>query len=273
MTGPRAAAGRLPPEVDTSVPHSARVYDYWLGGKDNYAPDRALAEQILLAIPRQRRHVRANRDFLVRAVEYLVRDAGIRQFVDIGAGLPTSPNVHEIAHAIDPDARVVYVDNDPIVMAHARALMPRRASGTVGFAQADLRNPTSITDHPVLQKLIDPHQPTAVLLLAMLMSLRDDDQPYGVVKQLLDPLPAGSHLVATHTTADFNPPAMAVHAAAAAAAGMPFVPRTHDQVAQFFDGLHLVEPGIVPVLDWRPSGPQGEDVRSAYIYAGLGRLP
>ncbi len=255
------------------MPHSARVYDYWLGGKDNYAPDRALAEKILTVIPRQRRHVQANRAFLVRAVTHLVRDAGIRQIIDIGAGLPTSPNVHEVAHAIAPDTRVVYVDNDPIVMAHARALLPTTAEpGTVAFVHGDLRKPGDILSHPELQRMIDPDAPTAVLLLAMLMSLTEADDPASVVGDLMRPLASGSYLAATHTTADFNPQAMAEHVAAAETAGMRFVPRCRTGVETFFAGLDLVEPGVVPVLTWHPDGPLA-DPRSVYIYAGVARKP
>ncbi len=255
------------------MPHSARVYDYWLGGKDNYAPDRALAEKILTAIPRQRRHVRANRAFLVRAVTHLVRDAGIRQIIDVGSGLPTSPNVHEVAHAIAPGTRVVYVDNDPIVLAHARALLPTTAApGTVGVVYGDLRKPGDILTHPDLQRMIDPDAPTAVLLLAMLMSLTEGDEPASVVEQLMQPLASGSHLAATHTTADFDPDAMAEHVAAAESAGMRFVPRGRAAVEDFFTGLELVDPGVVPVLSWRPDGPLA-DPHSVYVYAGVARKP
>lgn len=262
----------LPAEIDIRVPHSARVYDYWLGGKDNYTPDRLLAEKILQAVPSQRRHVRANRAFLVRVVEHLVRDAGIRQIIDVGAGLPTSPNVHEVAQAIAPDTRVVYVDNDPIVMAHARALMPDAPRDTVGFVAGDLRHPASIVQHRGLRELIDPREPTAVLLLAMLMSLDDTDRPYAVVEELLAPMAPGSYLAVTHTTADFDRGSIAEHLAAAADAGMPFVPRDRDAVEEFFDGLELVEPGIVPVLAWRPQTLTSES-RSVSIYAGVGRKP
>ena len=270
--GGSGSSAWLPSGVDTRVPHSARVYDYWLGGKDNYAPDRALAEKILTAIPRQRRHVRANRAFLVRAVTHLVREAGIRQIIDIGAGLPTSPNVHEVAHAIAPDTRVVYVDNDPTVMAHARALLPTTAPpGTIAFVHGDLRKPADIFANPDLLRLIDPDRPTAVLLLAMLMSLTDADNPALVVKELMGPLTRGSYLAATHTTADFNPGAMAEHVAAAEAAGMRFVPRDRAAVEMFFAGLDLIDPGVVPVLAWRPDGPRETEPRSVYIYAGVGR--
>ncbi len=276
MTGDTGSRHPLRATIDTSTPHSARVYDYWLGGKDNYAADRLLAERILTAIPRQRRHVQANRAFMVRAVRHLVRDAGVRQIVDIGAGLPTRPAVHEIAHSIAPDTRVVYVDNDPIVMAHAEALMTSPRPGQVGYVLGDLRDPASILAAPALRNLLDPDRPTAVLLLAMLMSLPDSEQPGRIVRDLMAPLAPGSHLVATHTTADFDPAAMAAHVAAATEAGMPFTPRSRAEFERFFTGLDLVEPGIVPVLRWRPepAGPEATepvDPHSVFIWAGVGR--
>jgi O-methyltransferase involved in polyketide biosynthesis len=204
-------------------------------------------------------------------VEHLVGEAGIRQIFDIGAGLPTSPKVHEVAHAIAPDTRVIYVDNDPIVMAHARALMPSIEAATVGFVQGDLRCPTTIVDNPRMRDMLDPGAPTAVLLLAMLMFLTDAEDPGRVVDQLMGALPSGSYLAATHTTADFNPPAMADHAAAAAEAGMRFVPRSRPEFERFFHGLDLVDLGVVPVLGWRPRGVEVPNPHSVYIYAGLGR--
>lgn len=276
MTAVAGTTRHLRGTVDTSRPHSARVYDYWLGGKDNYAADRLLAERILVAIPRQRRHVRANRAFMVRAVRHLVRDAGIRQIIDIGAGLPTCPTVHEIAHAEAPDTRVVYVDNDPIVMAHAEALMTSPSPGHVGYVLGDLRDPASILSAPALRDLIDPEQPTAVLLLAMLMSVPDSEEPRRIVRDLMAPLAPGSHLVATHTTADFDPAAMQAHVTAATEAGMPFTPRSRAEFGRFFEGLDLAEPGIVPVLDWRPEpsapeAPEAADPQSVFIWAGVGR--
>jgi S-adenosyl methyltransferase len=262
-----------PPPVDTRTPHSARVYDYWLGGKDNYAPDRAVAEKILRAVPRQRRHVRANRAFLVRVVRYLVREAGIRQIIDIGSGLPTAPNVHQVAHEIAPDARIVYVDNDPIVLAHARALMPSADPGTVSVIAGDLRHPHTITEHLRTSPFLDPDEPTAVLLLAMLMSLTDEDKPYDVVDELLGPLPSGSFLAATHTTADLDPLAMNGYVKAATEAGMVFTPRSKPEFEQFFAGLKLVPPGVVPVLAWRPDSLTEPDPNSVYIYSGVGQLP
>ena len=255
---------------DFTVPHSARVYDYWLGGKDNMAVDRQVGDRILQAVPRQRRHVRANRAFLVRAVRYLVGQVGIRQIVDIGSGLPTRPNVHEVAHALAPDTTVGYVDNDPVVLAHARVLLAGRDSDTVSVVEGDLRRPHAIID--ALRELpgFDPDAPTAVLMLALLMSIPDGDRPLDLVDALLAPLPAGSHLAATHTTADLDPLAMNGYVRAATDAGMVFTPRTRTEFERFFHDLDLVDPGVVPVLAWHPEGPQPDDLNSVYIYAGIG---
>ncbi len=253
---------------DPATPNSARIWDYWLGGKTHYASDRVLGDRILAAIPRQREHVRANRAFLVRAVEFLVGEAGIRQIVDVGAGLPTSPNVHEMAQAIAPDARVVYVDNDPVVMAHVRALMPTQAAGRVAFVRGDLREPQGILDG--LAGTLDLERPVAVLVLATLMFVADADRPACLVQELMAPLLPGSYLAATHATADLDPSAMATHVAAATELGLPFVPRTYAQVAALFEGLELVPPGLVPVPRWRPRWMAPHTV---YSYAGVARKP
>ena len=246
-------------------PNSARIWDYWLGGKDNYASDRILGDRILAVIPRQRDHVRANREFLVRALEFVVGEAGVRQIVDVGAGLPTSPNVHEVAQGIASETRVVYVDNDPVVMAHVRALMP--ADG-VAFVLGDLRDPHGILDG--LGHAVDVARPVAVLVLATLMFVEDADGPARLLGELMGALAPGSYLAATHPTADLDPAAMAVLVAAAAELGLPFVPRTHAQFAAMFEGLSLVPPGLVPVHLWRPRWLAS---RPVYIYAGVARKP
>ena len=259
--------------LDFSVPHSARVYDYWLGGKDNMAVDREVGDRILRAVPRQRRHVRANRAFLVRAVRHLVEKAGIRQIVDIGSGLPTAPNVHEVAHALAPDTTVFYVDNDPVVLAHARALLTSHVPDRVFVVEGDLRRPDTLTERLRQLPSFDPDAPTAVLMLALLMSITDADRPHDLVDALLAPLPSGSHLAATHTTADLDPLAMDGYVRAATEAGMVFTPRSRPEVEHFFRGLEPVDPGIVPVLAWRPDGPRRNNLNSVYIYAGVGRKP
>ena len=263
----------LPQDINTDVAHPARVYDYWLGGKDNFPADRALAEHIMEAIPTMRTMAAANRAFLSRAVRYLAKEAGIRQFLDIGTGIPTSPNVHEVAQAVTPDSRVVYVDNDPIVLAHARALLTSQEAGETSFIRADLRQPKSILDHPTLMSTLDLSQPVAVMLVAVLMYFRDTDNPnpFEMVATLLEAMPPGSYLAITHPTADFNAEAMGGAVAAAERSGVTLVPRNQAETEEFFAGLDVVDPGVTPVLSWRPDKPP-DDPRSAY-WAGIVRKP
>ena len=264
----------LPQDINTDVAHPARVYDYWLGGKDNFPADRALAEHIMEAIPTMRTMAAANRAFLSRAVRYLAEEAGIRQFLDIGTGIPTSPNVHEVAQAVAPDSRVVYVDNDPIVLAHARALLTSQEAGETSFIGADLRQPKSILDHPTLMSTLDLSQPVAVMLVAVLMYFRDTDNPnpFEMVAMLLEAMPPGSYLAITHPTADFNAEAMGGAVAAAERSGVTLVPRNQAETEEFFAGLDVVDPGVTPVLSWRPDKPP-DDSRSAYYWAGIARKP
>ena len=264
----------LPQDINTDVAHPARVYDYWLGGKDNFPADRALAEHIMEAIPTMRTMAAANRAFLSRAVRYLAEEAGIRQFLDIGTGIPTSPNVHEVAQAVAPDSRVVYVDNDPIVLAHARALLTSQEAGETSFIGADLRQPKSILDHPTLTSTLDLSQPVAVMLVAVLMYFRDTDNPnpFEMVATLLEAMPPGSYLAITHPTADFNAEAMGGAVAAAERSGVTLVPRNQAETEEFFAGLDVVDPGVTPVLSWRPDKPP-DDPRSAYYWAGIARKP
>ena len=264
----------LPQDINTNVAHPARVYDYWLGGKDNFPADRALAEMMIQAIPNMRGLAAANRAFLGRAVRYLVEEAGIRQFLDIGTGIPTSPNVHEVAQAVAPDTRVVYVDNDPIVLAHARALLTSQDAGETAFIMADLREPKSILDHPTLTATLDLSQPVAVMLVAVLMYFRDTDDPnpFEMVATVMEPMPSGSYLAVTHPTPDFNPEETAQAVAAAEAAGITLVPRGQAEIERFFSGLEVVDPGVTPVLSWRPDEPPA-DPQSAYYWAGIARKP
>ena len=264
----------LSPEINTNVAHSARVYDYWLGGKDNFPADRELAELMIQAIPNMRAMAAANRAFLSRAVRYLVGEAGIRQFLDLGTGIPTSPNVHQIAQATAPDTRVIYVDNDPIVLAHARALLTTQDAGETAFIMADLRQPGSILDHPTLTATLDLDQPVAVLAVVVLMYFRDSDSPnpFEMVATVLEPMPSGSYLAVTTPTPDFNPEETAKAVAAAEAAGITLVPRGKAEVARFFSGLELVDPGVAPMLAWRPDE-QPADPERAYYWAGVARKP
>jgi hypothetical protein len=264
----------LPQDINTNVAHPARVYDYWLGGKDNFPADRALAEMMIQAIPNMRGLAAANRAFLRRAVRYLAAEAGVRQFLDIGTGIPTSPNVHEVAQEVAPGTRVVYVDNDPIVLAHARALLTSQDAGETAFIMADLREPKSILDHPTLAATLDLGQPVAVMLVAVLMYFRDTDDPnpFEMVATVMEPMPSGSYLAVTHPTPDFNPEETAHAVAAAEAAGITLVPRGQAEIARFFSGLDVVDPGVTPVLSWRPDEPP-DDPRSAYYWAGVARKP
>src|ERR1700678_3182862 len=193
----------LPQEVDTSRPHPARMYDYFLGGKNHFAADRETAEAVLASAPTTRISARENRASLGGAVRYLVAEAGVRQFLDIGAGLPTANNVHEVAQAIAPESRVAYVDNDPIVMAHARALLTSRPGGRTAYIQADLHDPDTILNHPSVRGTLDFGQPIALVLMAILHFFPAEDNPAGIVSTLLAALPPGSYLVASHVTADY----------------------------------------------------------------------
>jgi hypothetical protein len=264
---------RVPPEINTGVAHPARIYDYLLGGKDNFAADRAVADAVAKAMPSAREMVRANRDFLGRAVRYLVTEAGVRQFLDIGTGIPTAGNTHEVAQAAAPESRVVYVDNDPIVLAHARALMTSDPAGATAFIQADLQDPDKILDDPALRRTLDLGEPVALMLIAILMYIRDEENPWGLVSTLMDALPSGSYLALTHPTADFNPDEVAGAVAATEQGGISFTVRGQAGVSAFFDGLGLVDPGVVPILAWRPEGAPADDPRSAYYYGAVGRKP
>jgi len=260
-------------EIDTSVAHSARVYDYWLGGKDNFAADRALGDAMIQAIPSLVTMARANRDFLGRAVRYLAGEAGVRQFLDIGTGIPAAGNTHEVAQEANPESRVVYVDNDPIVLAHARALMASHPAGKTAFIQGDIREPEKILASPAVRETLDLGQPVALMLIAILMLFGDDENPQSWVRTLVGALPSGSYVAVTHPTGDFNPGEMAGAVAAAQHAGINLVPRGQAEVAAFLDGLDLIDPGVAPVLAWRPDGANPADPRSAYYYAAIGRKP
>jgi hypothetical protein len=263
----------LPPEINTGVAHPARVYDYMLGGKDNFAADRALADAVTAAMPSAPEMARANRAFLRRAVRYLAGEAGVRQFLDIGTGIPAAGNTHEVAQAAAPDSRIPYVDNDPIVLAHARALMTSDPAGATAFIQADLREPDKILADPALRRTLDLGEPVALMPIAILMYIRDEEDPRGIVSKLVDALPAGSYLTLTHPSSDFNPEEGASAVAASQRAGISFTPRGQTEVAAFFTGLDLVDPGVVPVLAWRPDDGAPADPRAAYYYAAMGRKP
>ena len=259
-------------EIDTSKPHPARMYNAYLGGNDNYPADRAAVRQILRDFPEVRPIALSNRAFLQRAVRFLAAEAGIRQFIDIGTGIPSAGNVHEVAGQAAPDTRVVYVDNDPIVHVHANALLT--GTGTTGIVLADLRDPAAILVSPQLREVIDFTRPVALLLVAILHFIKDEEDPAGIVATLRDTLPPGSYLVLTHGTQDFHPPGGADTAAAGyKSATAPLVLRTHEQVSAFFNGFDLLEPGLVQAPLWHPDGrrPRPRDLEKIGIYAGVGR--
>jgi hypothetical protein len=262
-------------EIDTTVPHPARVYDYWLGGKDNYAVDRALADSIEQWIPIMPAKVRVNRAFLGRAVRYLADDEDITQFLDIGAGLPTAKHTHEVAEEVAAGTRVLYVDNDPVVVSHGRALMSGHGTGQTAFILGDLREPEAILQHPAFAATLDLERPVAVMMLALLMSIPDAENPLGTVEKLMAALPPGSLLAITHLTADFDPEGVAGLVAASHEQGSPVVARSRAEVEEFFVGLELVPPGLLPVTSWRPDGAVSalDQQAGTYSYAGVGRKP
>lgn len=232
-------------------PHIARVYDYLLGGKDNFAADRAVGDQIIASLPAAQLGVRAQRAVLARVVHYLVADAGVRQLLDIGSGLPTAQNVHQIAQRIDPAARVIYVDNDPVVLAHARALL---ADDSVTFAaDGDLRDPAGILASPEVRTRLDWDKPVGLLLCGILHYFLDDEHPAQLVKVLCDALPAGSYVFIHHLLHRGDPASAGLEAAMQHGLGRSQF-RTLEQVRELFGGLDLIEPGLVPVPDWRPDG-------------------
>jgi hypothetical protein len=242
----------LPPEIDTSRPHSARMYDYYLGGKNNFSADREAAERVLAGMPTSRTFARENRGFLGRAVRFLAEEAGIRQFLDIGTGLPAANSLHEVAQAVAPSSHVMYVDNDPLVLAHARALLTSSPEGRTGYIHGDLRDPDIILSDPLTREVLDFSQPIALTLVAILHFLPDEDKPGEIIRTLLDTLPAGSYLVASHLTGEHDRVGMAAAGEAYRAAGMRGQDRDSDDFARLaFSGLELVPPGVVLVSDWR----------------------
>ena len=266
-------AGPAPNELNTNVPQSARVYDYWLGGKDNFPADRAMAEAIAQQVPSIRAQVRAQRAFMGRAVRFLVAEAGIRQFLDIGTGIPSAGNVHEVAQELTPEARVVYVDNDPIVLTHSRALLSSTPGGQLAFILADLRRPEAILDDPAIARTLDLGQPVGLVLVGIMHHLRDDEDPQGILRTLLDALAPGSYLALTQSTPDFDAGAMRGLAEVSERGGITNVPRSFADTERFFAGLELVPPGLVPLPAWRPGLGPAEDAGPSYAYGGVARKP
>jgi hypothetical protein len=258
-----------PRELKIDQPHSARIYDWFLGGKDNFAADRAAGDQIERAMPSVRLLARENRAFMTRAVRYLAAEEGVRQFLDLGTGIPTSPNLHEVAQRIAPDTRVVYADNDPIVLAHARALLIGSPEGRTAYLDADLLEPEQILAAPELTETLDLTRPVALCLVAVLHFIRGD-APFDIVRTLLAALPAGSFLVISHGTNDLNP-ASREASDEMRQTGVQLQPRNRDEIERFFDGLTLVDPGIQVIHRWRPEKPPVLSDAEVNIYGAIGR--
>jgi hypothetical protein len=268
-------------DLRSDIPHSARMYDFYLGGKDNYQPDREAAKQVATVFPGIFTCARENRHFMHRATRMLVK-RGLRQWLDVGTGIPTSPNLHEVAQDIEPEVRVAYVDNDPIVLTHARALLNSSPEGRTVYIKADIRNPESILAAPQLTAALDLSQPVVLSLHAVLHFVRDESDPYGVVQQLLDALPAGSALALSHCTPDFDPETWARVVDIYRAGGTPAQVRSRSEVERFFEGLDLVEPGVEVAHRWRPEfqdltcrrvpGPEVNDA-TVSLWAGVGFKP
>lgn len=271
MTGSDAAA----PRIDTSRPHPARVYDWWLGGKDNYPVDEELARKILAVDGTVVRGARANRRFMQRAVR-VVAEAGVRQFLDIGTGIPTEPNLHQVAQRVAPESRVVYADNDPIVLRHAEALLRGAAEGSTEYVHADVREPDTVLR--LAAGTLDFSQPVALSLVALTHYLGDEadgDDVHGLLERYVGALAPGSFLILSQVTPDLNPEAIEKAAGLFRRNGTPFHPRSLAEFSRFFDGLDLLGPGVIPVTGWRPD-PEDVAVQAEGIvpvYAGVARKP
>jgi hypothetical protein len=258
------------PEVDPGVPHIARIYDYWLGGTNNFEPDRKVGDLVLRSDPGVAFSVRANRAFHQRAVRYLVEEAGIRQFLDVGTGIPAADNTHEVAQAIAPDSRIVYVDNDPIVLSLAQDLLTSTPEGACAYLDADLRDPASILDKAAAT--LDFSQPVALMLIAILHWLPDEADPARLVSELVDAVPAGSYLALSHMAKDVNAQVRADTGARVGQFMKPPTFRDREVISRYFDGLDLVDPGVVLVSQWRPES-DADAGSPAYLWSGVARKP
>jgi hypothetical protein len=264
-----------PVDIDSSKPHSARIYDYFIGGKNHFAADREAAAEVLRSSPSVRVAARENRAFLGRAVRYLAAEAGLRQFLDIGTGLPTTDNVHNVAQAVAPSSRIVYADNDPLVLAHARALLTSAPEGRTAYIHADLRDPAAILSNPVTREALDFEQPIGLIAVAILHLIGDEDKPGELLAALVDALPSGSYLAASHLTTEHDPVATTAGQRAMQRAGITMQKRDSDVFAGLaFRGLELVPPGVVLVSEWRPAdeGPRPTPAE-VNCYGGVARKP
>lgn len=270
MTESSAARGQQAPKLDTTVPQTARIWNYWLGGKDNFAADRQVGDGIRAAYPEIVQNALASRAFLARAVRYLAGEAGVRQFLDIGTGLPTADNTHEIAQAVAPECRVVYVDNDPLVLVHARALLTSSAEGATDYIDSDLREPDKILDGAA--RTLDFTAPIALMLLGILGHIADDTDAQSIVTRLVGALPSGSYLVVSDGT-DTSEQVIEAAQIWNASASPTYHLRSPEQIARFFDGLDLVEPGVVSAPRWRPEPGESGPTPERDLYCGVGRKP
>jgi hypothetical protein len=263
---------REKPQIDTTVVHSARFWNYLLGGRDNYAVDREAADQILRLIPSLRDTVRAERSFLIRAVRHLAGEARIRQFLDIGTGLPTAGNTHEVAQVVTPESRIVYVDNDPLIMAHARALLTSTPEGATDYVHADIREPDIILAEAA--RTLDFAQPVGLMLLGIINFIPDTDQAHAIVDRLLAALCPGSYLVMSHPTAEIDGAAMSEAMRFWNESGAaPIVARSRQQLIHFFAGLELLSPGVVSCSRWRPDTSEIGVPAEVFHFSGVGRKP
>ena len=257
MTDSSSSMGqRQAPEFDSSVPQTARIWNYWLGGKDYFPVDQAVGDQILEAFPAIVENARASRAFLVRAVTYLAGEAGIRQFLDIGTGLPTADNTHQVAQAVAPESRIVYVDNDPLVLVHARALLTSTPEGACDYIDADLRDTGKILSQAA--RTLDFTRPVALMMLGIVGQVPDSDQPGSIIKQLMSPMPSGSYLALSdgvNTSETFTEAVRHYNENSANTYHL----RSPEQITAFFDGLELVEPGVVELTRWRPDATRFPD--------------
>jgi len=258
------------PLLDTGVPQTARIWNYWLGGKDNFAIDRAVGDEIRAAFPEIVENARLSRAFLVRAVRYLAGEAGIRQFLDIGTGLPTADNTHEVAQAVAPESRIVYVDNDPLVLVHARTLLTSSPEGVTDYVEADLRDPDSILREAA--RTLDLTQPVALMLMGVLGHIRDDDQALSIVRRLMEGLPSGSYL-ASYDGTNTSPAVVRAAEIWNQSANPTYHLRSPEQFAARFEGMEPVEPGVVSVTRWRPDPSLPELPAEVDQYCGVGRKP
>jgi S-adenosyl methyltransferase len=257
------------PKLDTSVPQTARIWNYWLGGKDNFAVDRAVGDEIRAAFPQIVENARLSRGFLVRAVKYLAGEAGMRQFLDVGTGLPTADNTHEVAQKVAPESRIVYVDNDPLVLVHARALLTSSPEGVTDYVDADMRDPDKILVEAA--RTLDFTQPTALLFMGVLGHISDDDTARSIVRRIMDALPSGSYF-ASYDGTNTSPAVVEAAEIWNQSANPKYHLRSPAQIASLFEGLELVEPGVVSVTRWRPD-PDKSDATDIDQYCGVARKP